>query len=84
MASVHSPQAAPANAARDVDGDLIQRTDRYAASVVNKSIVGSWSTKDSRVTSRGFVARNRAPPVAQARDEVSSKRRKNPERAPTA
>ena len=56
LASVHSPQAAPASAARGVDGSLIQRTDSHTANVVNSSSVGSWRTNTTRVTSKGFTA----------------------------
>ncbi len=84
LTSVQTPQAAPARAARGIDGVLRNRTDTHTASVVNSSIVGSWRTKATLVTSRGFTARNRAAPAAQAREAVMSRNRRNAARVPAA
>jgi hypothetical protein len=39
-------------------------------------IVGSWRTKTTLVTRRGFSARNRPPAAAQARDGANSRKRR--------
>ena len=84
LASVHTPQAAPASAARGVDGALIHRTDSQAASIVNSSSVGSWRTKTTRVTSSGFTASRERRQLAHAKDGTTSRNRKNAARTPTA
>ncbi len=62
----------------------MSRVENHAARVVNSNSVGSCRTKTTRVTSKGFTARNRAAQVAHARDGFNSKNSRNATRTPAA
>ncbi len=82
--SVHTPQAAPASAARPGEGDRTRRTDARTARVVTRTSVGSWRTKTTRVTSRGFTDRKSPPASAQPREADISRNSRNAATTPRA
>jgi hypothetical protein len=84
FARVQIPHAAPATAARPVDGALMRRMDAHAARVVIRRRVGSCSTKTTRVTRSGFTARKSAEPTAHGKDGTISRKNSSAATAPKA
>lgn len=84
LASVATPQAAPAVAARPGEDDRTSRTEARTASVVTRISVGSWRTNTTRVTRSGLTARNNPPASAQDSETEISRNSRNAATTPSA